>query len=324
MKLAHMQMFFDFAKQAPLMEQQLLMQHTSQNLIIVHELMEKQRHIMGAELERQYQGGISQQLAEKADEKGQGIVHSKKNKTITAEGSSTEVVKTSSFSILYYNPVTKKTEVIHKKKEIRFNTAPEKAVEKSLGEKSTYGVYSYIAEPILTTKVNYELLKEIRERIEVKGPDKFGDSAIVKHEPLKTIERQIEREVKARRAEIITNVRMVNIADIRKKEIEKQLTKEIIVVENAIEELKKGEKVEAVIKNLPALSKARSQALIIGEKKKTVKKKKEKEEKETVKKILLEMFEMDLGFLKAVKRKLKKFPLKELLEIGGKLKKISK
>ncbi|MBD3397587.1 hypothetical protein GF412_00435 [Candidatus Micrarchaeota archaeon] len=303
---------FDFAAmnpiQGPLMTSQMAMP-----AVLLHSLEHQER-----EMRR-----IGEAIADDAEKVAQEH-HEEKQTVTTEEASETQEISTSSFSLVYYNPELDEVQVIKDEVKTNISDYSQKqkpgqpapyaaqtamALDQSVGQKSTYPLYRNIATPIAREVVDPVRLEIALSRIEVESPKPFGGAAgiIIKPQVFDKVEHQIEKEgIK----EEIVAVQALKEVENERAETLHQVDSQIKQFEHVIEELEVTDvPMKDLVKELPPLSKERYLTLL-------------KEEKKIAETLVVDMLIADLEFLLAVKKRLKKMGLRDLLDTIKKMGKI--
>lgn len=220
---------------------------------------------------------------------------------LTLEKGSKAASKT--YSLTYYNPVTHKAEVIENKIDIRIKDYTTRMIEESVGINSSYPLYTYIATPLIRTKVVPWLLEDILKEREYGTPPEFSGGAAIKI-PKKAKKSEIiaiKKQAEAAREAVVE-------ALVRKEESERKIDEEIVVFEDVVKSIRKGTSMKKAIEKLPPLSRAR---YIVALKKKKLQKA-----------LILELLLQDVKFLKSVKKKIETLTIDGLLGLIKALKKM--
>ncbi|MCP4647438.1 MAG: hypothetical protein GY852_06850 [bacterium] len=303
---------FDFAAmnpiQGPLMTQQMMLP------AVLLQAMEQQER----ELHR-----MSQSLAGDAEKDAQEH-HEEKHSVSTEEASETEGISTTSFSLVYYNPETDEVQVIKEKvststtdyiqkqkvgQPIQNAAQAAMALDQSVGQKSTYPLYTNVATPLARQVVDPIKLEIALNKIEIESPKPFGGSPgmIVAPEVFDKVEHQIEKE--GIQGEIVAVETLRQVEEIRAETIH-QVEIQIHAFEHVIEELEVTDiPMETLVMELPPLSKERYVTLL-------------KSQKKIAETVVVDMLIADLEFLLAVKKRVKGMGLRDLLETIRKMGKI--
>lgn len=208
------------------------------------------------------------------------------------------------YTLLYYNPELNRAEVLESNKSIKQPDVAQQMIEESMGLRSTYTLYKFIATPIMRTEIVPWKLEQILNEREYGTPPPTGGAGSVKISP---------QEVKSQIVAVNPGKKMKEavVAVMRRKEkTEEELEEQIVALEFVVASIKEGKDVKSSLKKLPPLTRARFMAAI----------KKLKLDKKIVIKLLMK----DLKFLKGIKGKLKKMSIKDLVSLIktlGKLKK---
>ncbi len=295
---------FDFAAmnpiQGPLMTQQMMLP-----AVLLQSLEQQER-----EMHR-----MSQALAGDADQVAQEQ-HEEKHTVSTEEASETQGISTTSFNLIYYNPETGEVQVI--KEEVSTSTSDyiqkqkvgqpiqnaaqtAMALDQSVGQKSTYPLYTNVATPLARQVVDPIKLEIALKKIEIESPKPFGGSTgmIVTPEVFDKVEHQIEKD--GIQAEIVAVETIRQVEEIRTETIH-QVEIQIQAFEHVIEELEVTDiPMETLVKDLPPLSKERYITLL-------------KAQKQIAETVVVDMLIADLEFLLAVKKRVKNMSLRNLLD----------
>jgi len=201
---------------------------------------------------------------------------------------------TSTYTISYYNPELKKTEVIESQSQIKMSEYPVQSIEDSLAQRSLLPIYAYVGSPLMKSEVLPWKLEEILGEREYGTPPKGGPGEGVA--PVIAIEKSAtdaahEQEVS----------RAVGEAVLRKEKTEKELASAIIVMEEVVAELRKGSKMDQAIEKLPPLSRARYLAVL----------RKKMLERQSI----INMLIRDSTFLKGIVKKLGSFSLDDMVSM---------
>ncbi|MEW6749103.1 MAG: hypothetical protein AB1295_05335 [Candidatus Micrarchaeota archaeon] len=199
---------------------------------------------------------------------------------------------TTSYTITYYNPELRKTEVIKEKASIETKDIATKVIEESVGMHSGLPVYSFIAQPMMRKGIVTWKLQQILSGREygTPRPPPTGAALIpVRVVAVKAEEKRRDKNIRALIAEAI----------VRKEKSESKLDEEIVLMEETVDAIRGGDAIEKLIRRLPPLSRARYILLL--------------RKKKLSKSELIRLFIHDLAFLKMLKKKLELFTLEELV-----------
>jgi hypothetical protein len=214
------------------------------------------------------------------------------------ESKGSEESQTRTYSIVYYNPESEKTEVITEQAEIKVKDYAKAMIDESMGTGTTMPLYKYIGAPIISREIVPWKLQKILDEREYGTPPTTGSGASVV--PVRVIQQSDkEKEVALAREEEIKAA--IGEAIIRKERSELQVIDEIILLEEVVALLREGEDIDIILARLPPLSRAR---YILAMKKKHLSKKK-----------IINMLLRDATFLKKLKKKLELFTLDDLLNM---------
>jgi hypothetical protein len=257
--------------------------------------------LMSESLQRRQKGEEQASiLAQAASEESQ------KGKTATKNGKG-EKETSRSYTITYYNPELKKAEVLETKSDITIKDYTTQMIEESVAAQSAYPLYKYIGAPLIRTEVLPWKLEEILSQREYGTPPPPPAGAAVA--PIKVIAMK-ESEIVAVKKKEEALKRALEEAIIRKEESELKVEEEILVLEETVEALRKGEDIDKVLDRLPPLSRAR---YIIALRKKML-------GRQAIIAILLR----DASFLRSIRKKLELFTLDDLVNMFRILRQLQK
>jgi len=257
--------------------------------------------LMSESLQRRQKGEEQASiLAQVASEESQ------KGKTATKNGKG-EKETSRSYTITYYNPELKKAEVLETKSDITIKDYTTQMIEESVAAQSAYPLYKYIGAPLIRTEVLPWKLEEILSQREYGTPPPPPSGAAVA--PIKVIVVK-ESEIVAVKKKEEALKRALEEAIMRKEESEMKVEEEILVLEETVEALRKGEDIDKVLERLPPLSRAR---YIIALRKKML-------GRQAIIAILLR----DASFLKSIRKKLELFTLDDLVNMFKILRQLQK
>ena len=303
---------FDFAAmnpiQGPLMTQQMMLPAV---LLQSLEQQEREMHRMGQAL-----AGDAEKVAQEH--------HDEKHSVSTEESTETEGVSTTSFSLVYYNPETDEVQVIKEHVSTSTKDYMQKqkvgqpiqnaaqtamALDQSVGQKSTYPLYTNVATPLARQVVDPIRLEMALKKIEIESPKPFGGSpgVIVTPEVFDTVEQQVAKD--GIPEEIVAVETLREVEEMRAETIH-QVELQIQAFEHVIEELEVTDIPMAnLVMELPPLSKERYVTLL-------------KAQKKIAETIVVDMLIADLEFLLAIKKRVKNMGLRDLLDTIRKMGKI--
>jgi|SRR5208283_2608533 len=208
-----------------------------------------------------------------------------------------EIRDTTSYAITYYNPETRKAEVLSEKSDIRIKDETIKSIEESVASQSLYPIYKYIGFPLLKTEVVPWKLEQILSERDYGTPPPSGGASVI---PVKLVALK-ESEIAAQK-KLEENVKSaLELAIVRKEQSEIKLGEEIVVMEDAVEALRRGEDLDNVIARLPPLSRMRY-ILLLRKRKMPVQ-------------IVIRMMQREAEFLKSSKKKLSFFSTDDLVSM---------
>ena len=226
------------------------------------------------------------------------IAERKKEAAVMAEAAGKISPKKKTYVLTYYNPETNKVELLESRTDIRIKDHVSRMIEESVGVRSVYPLYSFIGTPIMKQEIVLWKLEQILAEREYGTPPPTGSGAPVM--PIKMRE-QKKREMVAIKKHEEGIKGAIAEAIVRKEKSEAEIGEEIIVFEEAVAALRKGEKIEKVLERLPPLSRAR---YIIALRKLRLSREK-----------IIRLLVRDSSFLKKVKKKLEMFTLGDLLNM---------
>lgn len=277
---------FKPADLAPMIAMQNLMRDDT----VLRNFMDQQ--LMSESLQRRQKG------EEQASILAQAAAEESGKRNVKESGSKSEKETSTSYTITYYNPELKKAEVLETKSDIRIKDIATQMIEESVAGQSALPIYKYISTPLLRTEVvPWKLEQILAEREYGTPPPPPSGAAVTPVKVVATKESEIEaekkksEELKSYLAEVV----------VRKEESELKLDEEILLLEETVEALRKGEEIDKVLDRLPPLSRAR---YILALRKKML-------GREAVIRILIR----DASFLKNVKKKLELFTLEDLVNM---------
>ncbi|HSB47746.1 MAG TPA: hypothetical protein VLD37_07080 [Candidatus Bilamarchaeum sp.] len=234
-------------------------------------------------------------------------VAEKSGKTKTSTKDSKEKETSSSYTISYYNPELKKAEVLEAQSEIKIQDIATKTIEETLAAQSVYSLYKYIGMPLIRTEVLPWKLEEILSQREYGTPPPPPSGASVA--PVKVIALK-ESEIVALKKKEEEIKSAIEEAIVRKEESELKVEEELLVLEETVEALRKGEEIDKVIERLPPLSRARYMLVL--------------RKKQLGRQAIIALLLRDAGFLKSVRKKLELFTLDDLVNMFKILRQLQK
>jgi hypothetical protein len=233
------------------------------------------------------------------------------NRTRTAEekhmGKTDEAESTRTYVITYYNPETRKAEVLEATSTIRIQDDVKRTVEESLGMRSLYPLYGLIAAPIMRQEiVPWKLEQILSEREYATPPPSAGGAGAV---PVRLVaQTQAEIAAAKKQAELV-RVSAVEALAIREKAA-LATDEEIIMLEEAVRALRGGEDADKVLERLPPLSRARYSAVL--------------RRKRLGVNAVIQLLIRDATFLKTVKKKLQALGFEDLVNLVRMLRELRK
>ena len=216
-----------------------------------------------------------------------------------------EVVKadmeTRTYSLVYYNPESKRAELVEESVSISYEDETEQAMEEALGQRSAYSAFSLIATPLIREQVDEQMLKEIMDRIRIEAPSPFGGGAAVKVEYTSLSPKLLE--------EYGEKIIALEVAEKRKANVEERIAAQIVVVDAVVKALEQPHaNIHKVVEALPPLSRERIVALY-------------SMKKRVQKKTVLELLLKDKQFLSALRVRISAMRVGDILEVVRKIKK---
>lgn len=208
--------------------------------------------------------------------------------------------ETNTYALIYYNPESKKAELIEGSVSLNYEDTTQQAIEEGLAQRSTYGMYSLIATQMIRENVDEQLMREIMARIKIEHPDPFG-GGVARQVNYKGLNQKILEEY---RDKIIA----FEVSEKKKTELEEKIAVHIKLVDEIIIKMEsQNSDVCELISKLPPLSKERMFTLF----------RKKKISKAQIITLLLK----DNQFLKAVKEKINSMSVQDILHVVLNLKK---
>lgn len=285
----------EFAQQAPLLELQLPLKSVFPTVLA---LAEEGLKRMSEEV-RKYKDNIEQ-----ISISGKALRKAEKSYDITQKPAGQEIAKaeveTHTYLLVYFNPETKKAEVIEGKIILTYEDETQQAIEEALGRRSANAAFELVAAPMIREHIDERMLQEIIDRIKIESPSPFGGGAAVKvsYEGLspKLLEQYGEQII------------ALEIAEKRKLTLEEKLAAQIKVVDEVVKQIENPSvQPRQALKALPPLSKARMLALF----------RKKRIQRRQLKELLLK----DRMFLGALKKRLSAMRVGDILRAVLKMKK---
>ncbi len=173
-------------------------------------------------------------------------------------------------------------------------------IEESLGQRSTYGIYSFVASQIIRQEIDEVRLQEILNRIKIESPPPFGGGSAVK------VVYDGNPKMKQEYADIIA---ALEIAEKRRLTMEEKLAAHAQMVDEAVRNLQlRGSDAHTLVQALPPLTRERTLAIF-------------RKNKRTPKKEVQQLLMKDLFFLKASKEKMAAMRVQDILKVMLKIKK---
>jgi hypothetical protein len=236
------------------------------------------------------------------------------------------------FTPMGIEPEVHKVELLESQKCVKVPDIAQQMIEESMGLRSTYTLYKYIAMPLCRTETDPLKLKEILNNREYGTPPDFGSAGVVKMNQQKEEAKAeiVAKEKEVRNAAIEVayckektekdtkgivvanrdNMRNAIIEVVyRKEKTEEEIEHEIAVLEHVVQVITEGGSMKKSIEELPPLTRARFLAAV--------------QKMGLDRKVVVQLLVKDIAFLRGIKKKMEKFSVKELLElvkVMGKLK----
>ncbi len=242
-------------------------------------------------MKRQHGESQASVMAEAANTEASRTVESKE-KTDKGEASSR------SYTISYYNPELQKTEVLEGKADVRMKDIASQMVEEAVAGASVLPIYRYIATPLMRTEVVPWKLQQILDEREYGTPPPPPSGAGVA--PAKVIEAKESEIVAEKKRDELIRAALAEVV-IRKEKSEAKVAEELLVLEETVEALRKGEGIDKVIARLPPLSKVRYMLLI--------------QKKNLGRYAMIQMLLREAIFLRSVKKKLEMFTVEDVVNM---------
>jgi hypothetical protein len=284
---------FDFMSQAPLEELQLPAASVFPAIIAITltKADEKAKDSMAA-------------FKNAMDDTGNKASRSEKTPSTMQRPANQEVAKESmekrSYSLVYFNPESKKAEVVEEEASIAYEDETEQVIEEALAQRSAQGAYERVANPLIRECVDERLLQEIMDKIKLESPSPFGGGAavMVNYEGLspKLAEQYGDKLI------------AIELAEKRKLGIEERLAANIQIVDETIKHIDVPHAdVRKELIALPPLSRARALALF--------------RKKRIQKKVLRDLLCKDREFLKALKSRFSALRVQDILKVALRIEK---
>jgi len=202
------------------------------------------------------------------------------------------------YTLTYYNPELKKADVIEAKSELKMADAGKLAIEEAVGMRSIYPVYQFMGAPILGQQILPWEVDRILSELEYGTPPPSGAGAAVT--PASRIA-QSEAELEARKKRD-EDVRVaLSQLIVRKEQSELRMEEQIVVLEEVVAAIRKGDDLEKQINSLPPLSRLR---YLVALRKARV-----------GRQLVVEMLLRDVSFLKSIKKTLETLGREDLVNL---------
>lgn len=205
-------------------------------------------------------------------------------------GDKAKLEESETYTISYYNPNLDRYEVLESTTTIVMDDTVKKKIEETTGVQNVYPLYSFIVTPIMLKEINPYILKEILENREYGTPPPSGGATAMRI-----------RVTEAEPAKIGEAKGAIEEAIRRKESAEDRIAAEIIILEQAIDRIKKGGDIRGSVRELGPLTRARFLAAL--------------RKKGISKEVLLLLLIRDVDFLKSIKKKLETLTVDGLIEL---------
>lgn len=240
----------------------------------------------------------------KAEKKMEYVSKHEKHKDLFQKTHIEENAKTDrefhTYYLVYFNPETKKADIIEGTVLLEYEDETQQVIEESLGQRSAYSIYSMIAMPLIREQVDEQLLQEIKDKIKIETPDPFGGGTPV-HISSETVSKKIIEEYGDK-------IIALEVAEKRKQMLEEKMAAQIMVADSVVKKLESNnQNIRKLLEVLPPLSRARMLALF-------------RKGKRISKKQIRELLIKDIKFLSAVKSKLSSMRAEDVLKTVLKIK----
>jgi hypothetical protein len=243
-------------------------------------------------MKRQHGESQAAVMAQAANTESSRTVESKE------KADKSDIASSRSYTISYYNPELQKTEVLEGKADVRMKDIATQMVEEAVAGQSVLPIYKYIGTPLMRTEVVPWKLQQILDEREYGTPPPPPSGASVA--PVKVIvEKEGEIVAEKKRDDLIRSA----LAEVvlRKEKSEAEVAEELLIIEQTVEALRKGESIDKVIARLPPLSKLRY-ALVM-------------RKKNLGRNALIQMLLRESVFLRGVQKKLEMFTLDDVVNM---------
>ncbi len=220
------------------------------------------------------------------------------SKTVESKTDKAEKESSRSYTISYFNPELGKTEVLEGKTSITIKDAATQAVEEAAAAGSVLSIYRYIGMPLMRTEVIPWKLQQILDEREYGTPPPPPSGASVA--PVRLVEEKESEIVAVKKREDLVKAALDQVV-IRKEKCEFEVGTELLVLEETVEALRKGEDIDKVLSKLPPLSRARYMLLL--------------RKKRMGRYAIIQLLLREIMFLRGVKKKLELFTLDDLVNM---------
>ncbi len=220
------------------------------------------------------------------------------SKTVDSKSDKAEKEASRSYTISYFNPELGKTEVLEGKTSVMFKDPATQAVEEAVAAGSVLSIYRYIGMPLIRTEVIPWKLQQILDEREYGTPPPPPAGAAAP--PVRLIEEKESEIVAVRKREDIVKAALDQVV-IRKEKSEAVVAEELLMLEETVEALRRGDPLDKLIAKLPPLSRARYLLLL--------------RKKNMGRYAVIQLLLREIMFLKGVQKKLELFTLDDLVNM---------
>ncbi len=220
------------------------------------------------------------------------------SKTVESKTDKTEKEASRTYTISYFNPELGKTEVLEGKTSVTIKDAATQAAEEAVASGSVLPIYRYIGMPLMRTEVIPWKLQQILDEREYGTPPPPPSGASVA--PVRLVEEKESEIVALKKKEDIVKAALDQVV-IRKEKSEAVVAEELLILEETVEALRKGDPLEKIIAKLPPLSRARYLLLL--------------RKKNMGRYAIIQLLLREIGFLRGVQNKLELFTLDDLVNM---------
>ncbi len=213
----------------------------------------------------------------------------------------------STYSISYYNPELNKVEVLENRAEIKITDQTTRVIEESVAAQTALPLFKFIGSPLIRQEVVPWKLEKILADREYDVPPRFGGGASVA--PVRMVaEKNSVIVAEKRRDAAIRDA--FSEAIVRKEKSELKLNQEILLLDDAVNAIRRGTPLNRLLARLPPLSRARYLIAL--------------RKKQLTRQDLISMLTRDSNFLKGMRKKLELLTLNDLTDIYNLLRQLQK